>query len=157
MRRSERLAGARRGTEATPCGAGIGRYVFGRGGRRMQGEVHDPWSYRLGGIAGHAGLFSTAEDLAVFAQMMLGRGEYGGARILDEDAVMRMIRPNDVAGRLWGLAWDMGIVVNHSTLYGNDDIGRLTLPVRPERTTVCNAGFQVIEEVETRVDVTTGN
>ena len=76
-----------------------------RDDRWMQGEVHDPRSYRLGGIAGHAGLFSTAEDLAVFAQMMLGRGEYGGARILGEDTVTRMLRPNDVAGRLWGLGW----------------------------------------------------
>src|SRR5690606_24009747 len=43
-----------------------------REGRWMQGEVHDPRAYRLGGVAGHAGLFSTAEDLAVYAQMMLG-------------------------------------------------------------------------------------
>lgn len=76
-----------------------------RGDRWMQGEVHDPRSYRLGGIAGHAGLFSTAEDLAVFAQMMLRRGDYCGVRILNEDTVRRMLRPNDVAGRLWGLGW----------------------------------------------------
>ena len=71
----------------------------------MQGEVHDPRASHLGGIAGHAGLFSTAEDLAVFAQMMLGRGQYATVRILREETVARMIQPNDVAGRLWGLGW----------------------------------------------------
>jgi len=76
-----------------------------RGDHWMQGEVHDPRAFRLGGIAGHAGLFSTAEDLAVFAQMMLGRGRYAGVRLLREEAVAAMLRPNDVAGRLWGLGW----------------------------------------------------
>lgn len=76
-----------------------------RGDQWMQGEVHDPRAFRLGGIAGHAGLFSTAEDLAVFAQMMLGRGRYAGVRVLGEDTVAIMIRPNDVAGRMWGLGW----------------------------------------------------
>src|SRR5207253_11076554 len=51
-----------------------------RGDVWMQGEVHDPRAYKLGGIAGHAGLFSTAEDLAIYACAMLGRGEYHGAR-----------------------------------------------------------------------------
>jgi len=76
-----------------------------RGDHWMQGEVHDPRAFRLRGIAGHAGLFSTAEDLAVFAQMMLGRGRYAGVRLLREEAVAAMLRPNDVAGRLWGLGW----------------------------------------------------
>src|SRR6476660_3695899 len=48
----------------------------------IQGEVHDPRAFLLDGIAGHAGLFSTAEDLAIYAQMMIGGGEYGGVRIL---------------------------------------------------------------------------
>lgn len=76
-----------------------------RGDHWMQGEVHDPRAFHLGGIAGHAGLFSTAEDLAVFAQMMLGRGQYSGVRVLREETVARMLHPNDVAGRLWGLGW----------------------------------------------------
>ena len=45
-----------------------------RGGQWMRGEVHDPRAFRLGGIAGHAGLFSTAADLAIFGQVMLHRG-----------------------------------------------------------------------------------
>jgi CubicO group peptidase (beta-lactamase class C family) len=76
-----------------------------RGDDWMQGQVHDPRAFYLGGIAGHAGLFSTAEDLAVFTQMMLGRGRYASVRILREDTVARMIEPNDVAGRFWGLGW----------------------------------------------------
>src|SRR5437763_16487417 len=42
-----------------------------REGRWMRGEVHDPRSYEMGGVAGHAGLFSTADDLARFCQMIL--------------------------------------------------------------------------------------
>src|SRR5262249_8716926 len=62
-----------------------------RDGRRMQGEVHDPRSYALGGVAGHAGLFSTAWDLAIFCQMILNEGQYRGTRILSPYAVKRMI------------------------------------------------------------------
>ena len=46
--------------------------------RMLRGVVHDPRSRALGGVAGHAGLFGTADDLAVFAQMMLDGGQ--GAR-----------------------------------------------------------------------------
>jgi CubicO group peptidase (beta-lactamase class C family) len=53
----------------------------------LQGEVHDENAYALGGVAGHAGLFSTAADLAVFAQMMLNGGEYDGTRIIADSTV----------------------------------------------------------------------
>lgn len=52
-----------------------------------RGRVHDSNSAALGGVAGHAGLFSTASDLAVFAQMLLGGGEYDGTRIFREGTV----------------------------------------------------------------------
>jgi len=78
-----------------------------RNGKWMQGEVHDPRAYRLGGIAGHAGLFSTATDLAVYAQMMLGEGEYRGVRILSRRSVAEMTRPNRVSSGLRGLSWDI--------------------------------------------------
>jgi CubicO group peptidase (beta-lactamase class C family) len=42
--------------------------------KMVRGEVHDPTAWKMGGVAGHAGLFSTAQDLAVFAQMLLGGG-----------------------------------------------------------------------------------
>ena len=78
-----------------------------RGDRWMQGEVHDPRSYALGRVAGHAGLFSTAEDLAVYAQMMLNRGHYAGKRVLSPEIVAKMTTPNEVSSGLRGLGWDM--------------------------------------------------
>eukprot|EP00913_Durusdinium_trenchii_P035276 g33006.t1 len=77
-----------------------------REGRWMQGEVHDPRAYRLNGIAGHAGLFSTADDLAVYAQMMLGRGAYRGVRVLKPETVELMTRPVKVPRGLRALGWD---------------------------------------------------
>lgn len=56
-------------------------------GYPLQGEVHDENAYALGGVAGHAGLFSTASDLAIFAQMMLNGGVYDGVRIVSDSTV----------------------------------------------------------------------
>jgi len=77
-----------------------------RKGHWMQGEVHDPRAYALGGVAGHAGLFSTAEDLAVFAQMMLGQGSYRGVRVLKSETVALMTTPYRVSSGFRGLGWD---------------------------------------------------
>ncbi len=77
-------------------------------GQPLRGVVHDPLARLQGGISGNAGLFSTADDLAVFAQMMLNRGEFRGARILSPLAVERMteIFPHlKFAGR--GFGWDL--------------------------------------------------
>ncbi len=78
-----------------------------REGKWIQGEVHDPRAHALGGVAGHAGLFSTARDLAVFAQMLLGRGQYGSVRILRESTVTAMTSPRQVSAGLRGLGWDI--------------------------------------------------
>ena len=56
-------------------------------GYPLQGEVHDENAFALGGVAGHAGLFSTAADLSVFAQMMLNGGEYNGLRLIADSTV----------------------------------------------------------------------
>jgi CubicO group peptidase (beta-lactamase class C family) len=48
----------------------------------LRGQVHDPTAFRMGGVAGHAGLFSTADDLARYCQMMLNGGILDGKRIL---------------------------------------------------------------------------
>lgn len=56
----------------------------------VRGRVHDENAWSLGGVAGHAGVFSTARDLAVFAQMLLNGGRYGGARILEASTVQDM-------------------------------------------------------------------
>ncbi len=77
-----------------------------RQGRWMVGQVHDPRAYRLGGVAGHAGLFSTAEDLARYAQMMLGRGRLGPVRILSPRTVEVMTRAYPVSRGLRALGWD---------------------------------------------------
>jgi CubicO group peptidase (beta-lactamase class C family) len=61
-------------------------------GYPLRGEVHDETAYALGGVAGHAGLFSTAADLAVFAQMMLNGGVYDGVRIVRDSTVVLFTR-----------------------------------------------------------------
>ena len=58
-------------------------------GHPAHGEVHDETAYTIGGVSGNAGLFSTATDLAIFAQMMLNRGSYGGVRIVQDATVRR--------------------------------------------------------------------
>jgi uncharacterized protein YbbC (DUF1343 family)/CubicO group peptidase (beta-lactamase class C family) len=83
-----------------------------RGESWIVGEVHDPRAYALGGVAGHAGLFSTADDLAVYSQMLLNGGIYGGARVLKVETVQLMAAPREVplAGGKRGLrtyGWDM--------------------------------------------------
>src|SRR5690606_13465603 len=73
--------------------------------RPVHGVVHDENACALGGVAGHAGLFSSARDLAVFAQMMLNGGEYNGVRILDANTIARWTaRQNRGSSR--ALGWD---------------------------------------------------
>ena len=58
-----------------------------RGGGVVCGEVHDPNAYAMGGVSGHAGLFSTAEEVAQLMQMLLDGGVYQGKRYLTEETV----------------------------------------------------------------------
>jgi uncharacterized protein YbbC (DUF1343 family) len=79
-----------------------------REGRWMRGEVHDPRSYEMGGVAGHAGLFSTADDLAIFCQMILNKGEYNGVRILAPYSVERMVSAQSLpTSQMRGIGWDI--------------------------------------------------
>lgn len=73
------------------------------------GEVQDPTAYRMGGVAGNAGLFSTADDLAVFAQMLIDGGIARGQRILSADSVSALSIAHSIPGNstLRGLGWDM--------------------------------------------------
>ncbi len=57
----------------------------------LKGIVHDENARALGGVSGHAGLFSTANDLTIFAQMLLNKGEFNGIRILAEDTIDTML------------------------------------------------------------------
>ena len=72
-------------------------------GYPLRGEVHDENAYALGGVAGHAGLFSTASDLAIFAQMMLDGGTFNGVRIVADSTVQLFTRR---AAGTRALGWD---------------------------------------------------
>jgi uncharacterized protein YbbC (DUF1343 family)/CubicO group peptidase (beta-lactamase class C family) len=78
-------------------------------GQPLRGVVHDPTSRYMGGIAGHAGLFTTADDLAKFAEMMIGRGESNGIRIFSAPTVEKFTTPQSPADQpiLRGLGWDI--------------------------------------------------
>ncbi len=75
----------------------------------LRGMVHDPTARRMGGVAGHAGLFGTASDLSRFARMLLGGGTLDGVRVLAPATVARMTSratpPAMTAAR--GLGWDI--------------------------------------------------
>ena len=75
----------------------------------LRGVVHDPTARFMGGIAGHAGLFSTAADLSKFAEMMLGMGQRKGVRIFSPLTVRRFTSPQGPADQsiLRGLGWDI--------------------------------------------------
>jgi CubicO group peptidase (beta-lactamase class C family) len=108
------------------------------------GVVHDPLARLLGGISGNAGLFSTADDLAIFAKMMLNHGSYGGIRILSPLAVERMTEIYgiaDFAGR--GLGWDLdsGYATNQGDLFGPNAFGHTgytgtSLVIDPDTQTI---------------------
>jgi uncharacterized protein YbbC (DUF1343 family) len=75
----------------------------------LRGVVHDPTARNMGGVAGHAGLFSTADDLARFAQMMLNGGELDGVRLFDPLTVQKFTEPQTPPDQpvLRGLGWDI--------------------------------------------------
>jgi CubicO group peptidase (beta-lactamase class C family) len=108
------------------------------------GVVHDPLARLLGGISGNAGLFSTADDLSVFAKMMLSHGSYNGSRILSPLAVDRMteiFRIVDFAGR--GLGWDLesDYSTNQGDLFGPNAYGHTgytgtSLVIDPDTETI---------------------
>ena len=95
-------------------------------GQALQGIVHDPLAALQGGVSGNAGLFSTADDLAVFAQMILGQGTYKKKRILGPLAVERMtsVYPR-AAGSGRGLGWDLAspLASNRGELFGPASFG----------------------------------
>lgn len=78
-------------------------------GAPLLGVVHDPTTRYMGGVAGHAGLFTTASDLARFAEMILNGGTWNGIRILSEGSVAKMTSPASPASRpdIRGLGWDI--------------------------------------------------
>lgn len=73
------------------------------------GRVHDPIAYRMGGVAGHAGLFSTADDLSIFAQTLLDGGKGQNVPILSTFTIETMTMPQSPPDKmpLRGLGWDI--------------------------------------------------
>jgi CubicO group peptidase (beta-lactamase class C family) len=77
--------------------------------RPLRGVVHDPTARKTGGVAGHAGLFTTASDLARYARMMLQLGELHGARVFKPETVKLMTSvqtPPEISAKR-GLGWDI--------------------------------------------------
>src|SRR6185295_16467388 len=75
----------------------------------LRGVVHDPTARRMDGVAGHAGLFSTAADLSRFCRMLLGGGRLGDARVLAPATIARMTSPSTPSElrAVRGLGWDI--------------------------------------------------
>jgi CubicO group peptidase (beta-lactamase class C family)/beta-glucosidase-like glycosyl hydrolase len=71
----------------------------------MQGEVHDENAFAMGGVAGHAGMFATAPDLAAFCQMMLNGGIYAHQRLLDRATISLFTAPQPLAANTRTLGW----------------------------------------------------
>ena len=91
---------------ARPCG--------GPDGAMLRGLVHDPSARRMGGSPGHAGLFSTVDDLSIFCRMLLGDGLFGQTRILSPATIIAMISPSTPLnkGHLRSLGWSLDTTCN---------------------------------------------
>ncbi len=90
---------------ATDIAATEDESYVGRG--MVRGEVHDENAWCLGGVAGHAGLFSTAGELSVFGQMYLNGGIHDGARVLKPETVVQMTRNQIGTLGNRGLGWQL--------------------------------------------------
>jgi beta-N-acetylhexosaminidase len=73
--------------------------------RLVQGEVHDENAFAIGGVSGHAGLFSTAPDLAAFCQMLLNGGVYAHDRILQQATIAQFTTPQQLSSGTRTLGW----------------------------------------------------
>jgi beta-N-acetylhexosaminidase len=73
--------------------------------RLVQGEVHDENAFAIGGVSGHAGLFSTTADLAAFCQMLLNGGVYAHQRILRRATIAQFTAPQQLSGGTRTLGW----------------------------------------------------
>lgn len=106
--------------------------------RHIRGQVHDENAFALGGVAGHAGLFSSARDLAVFAQMMLNGGYYGGRRFIDPATIAHFTaRQSEQSSR--ALGWDTPVAGSSAgdyftaASYGHTGFTGPSIWIDPER------------------------
>lgn len=77
-----------------------------RDGAFMIGDVHDPRAWAMGGVAGHAGVFSTADDLGRYARAMLGKGALDGKRIVSESTFDAWVARHETSSGGRALGWD---------------------------------------------------
>jgi CubicO group peptidase (beta-lactamase class C family) len=133
---------------------------------QLHGSVHDPNAWALGGVAGHAGLFGSARDLAVYAQMLLNGGTYAGTRILKPSTVARWTTSQDPASSR-ALGWDTPSAVSSAGRYfsprsfGHTGYTGTSMWVDPERglfvvllTNRVNSRGEATRHVQLRRDVT---
>ncbi|HIE48034.1 TPA: hypothetical protein EYP84_03990, partial [Candidatus Bipolaricaulota bacterium] len=94
-----------------------------RRGGVLVGKVHDENAWAMGGVSGHAGLFSTAADLAIYAQMLLNGGHYGDKRVLSSRSVELMVSPQtEGLNERRGLGW---LLQGESTVSAGDLLSEL--------------------------------
>jgi beta-N-acetylhexosaminidase len=107
--------------------------------RMLQGEVHDENAFAIGGVSGHAGVFSSAPDLAVFCQMLLNGGVYAHQRILKRATIADFTRPQALAQNTRTLGWVVpteGGSSGHyfsSHSYGHTGFTGTTIWIDPDR------------------------
>ncbi len=107
--------------------------------RLVQGEVHDENAFAIGGVSGHAGVFSTAGDLAVFCQMLLNGGVYAHQRILKRSTIAEFTVQQPLAQNTRTLGWVVpteGSSSGHyfsSHTYGHTGFTGTTIWIDPDR------------------------
>ena len=107
--------------------------------RQVHGEVHDENAWAMGGVAGHAGLFSTAGDVAGFAQMMLNGGMYAHHRLVTRATIEEFTMRRTLGDSAHALGWDVPVAPSSSgryfsiRSYGHTGFTGTTLWIDPER------------------------
>ena len=112
--------------------------VFRR--KLVQGVVHDENAFALGGVSGHAGLFSTTSDLAIFMEMMVSGGSYGGRQYL-KPATLKLFTTRQSENNSRALGWDTKSMTGYSsagtlmgkTTYGHTGFTGTSVWVEPEK------------------------
>jgi beta-glucosidase-like glycosyl hydrolase/CubicO group peptidase (beta-lactamase class C family) len=105
----------------------------------MWGEVHDENAWAMGGVAGHAGLFTTAGDIAIFAQMMLNKGIYGHTRLVESSTIDEFTTRHQIGNSFRAIGWDVPTSVATSghyfddTSYGHTGFTGTSIWVDPQR------------------------
>jgi len=139
----------------------------------LLGEVHDPHARLLGGVAGHAGMFSTARDLARICQMLVDHGTFAGRRVLDASTVRQMWTPWPSPDSPRALGWDVTSVyaeamapffqpgsVGHTGFTGTavwiDPVTRTYMIILTNRVHPYGNGSARIRELRTRVAAAVG-